>query len=577
MSCDPYFSQVSLLLTCDGANGSTTFPDSSQYANAMTTISPAVVDDSNPKFGTGAMSLGAGFGAAGAQCATGGAGGPFDMGAGDFTVEFWFFFPSNPGYGTYLGGDGNGTTGQIGLTFDNSGSGNIVGTASSGGNAYIASASVPSYAAWHSVAFVKSGLTITMYVDGVAGSPYTMPAGSPNAVNSTFVVGSTTAYGNKMPGEIDEFRVTKGVARYLSNYTPAFAAFPPNPCSGYAQVPDLFNVSEAIAIAELEALGLVAGTISTQSDVLVIPGNVDAQAVAAGTYVPDGTAINFTVSSGRGPVAVPDLLGLTQAQAITALLNVGLVPGAIGFAPSISVPAGIVSGQDVGPGIPFPIYLSSGSIVAFVVSTGPVEVPVGFDYGPTVISQYANSPTLLQWLDNMNQYLDQAENFAQFYVYVWNVETAQGFGLDILGRIVNVSRLLNIPGPPVPYVGFYIDGEGSAQDWQPMGNNQGLSLGGDGALYTGHNATTAYLLTDTAYRQLILAKAFANICATTAPALNQILQNLYGAGAAWVSVTGIMSIAYNFNFTPTIVQLAILTQSGVIPTPPGVAVTIVHP
>lgn len=231
MSCDPFFGDVSLLLHLDGANGSTSFVDSSQYANAVTTIGPAVVDASNPKFGTGAMNLGAGFGAAGAQCATGGTGGPFDMGAGDFTVEFWFFFPSNPGYGTYLGGDGNGTTGQVGLTFDNSGSGNIVGTASSGGNAYIALAPVPSYAAWHFAAFVKSGLTITMYVDGVAGSPYTMPTGSPNAVNSTFVVGSTTAYGNKMPGEIDEFRVTKGLARYTANFTPPIAAFPAVSCA----------------------------------------------------------------------------------------------------------------------------------------------------------------------------------------------------------------------------------------------------------------------------------------------------------------------------------------------------------
>jgi hypothetical protein len=38
--------------------------------------------------------------------------------------------------------------------------------------------------------------------------------------------------------------------------------------------------------------------------------------------------------------------------------------------------------------------------------------------------------------------------------------------------------------------------------------------------------------------------------------------------------TGPMSISYNLTFTPTPIQLAILQQSGVLPTPPGVAVTI---
>lgn len=93
-------------------------------------------------------------------------------------------------------------------------------------------------------------------------------------------------------------------------------------------------------------------------------------------------------------------------------------------------------------------------------------------------------------------------------------------------------------------------------------------------MYTGANATEAYLLNDDSYRQLILAKAFANICTTTAPAINQILQNLYGAGTAWVLNTGPMAISYNLSFNPTAIQLAILEQSGVIPTPPGVAVTI---
>jgi hypothetical protein len=179
----------------------------------------------------------------------------------------------------------------------------------------------------------------------------------------------------------------------------------------------------------------------------------------------------------------------------------------------------------------------------------------------------------------MNQYMDQSANFANFLSYVWNVDSAVGFGLDIWGKIVNVSRLLRIPNT-TPYVGFDISSESQPdQDWTPAGSSQppynNPPVGG--AMYTGHNATEAYLLDDNAYRQLILAKAFANICSTTAPALNQILQNLYGVGQAYVLSSGLMAITYNFNFTPSPIQLAILQQSGVIPTPPGVAFSIVVP
>ena len=196
-----------------------------------------------------------------------------------------------------------------------------------------------------------------------------------------------------------------------------------------------------------------------------------------------------------------------------------------------------------------------------------------FNYEATLISQYANSPTLLQLVANLNQYLDQSQNFANFYNYVWNVDTAQGFGLDIWGAIVGVSRLLYIPNT-TEYIGAYQSSESQpAQDYTPFGSRLNNPPVG-GALYTGQNATQAYLLLDPAYRQLILAKAFANICTTTAPAINQILQTLFGAGMAYVLNVQPMQISYNFTFTPTPIQLAILEQSGVIPTPPGVSVTI---
>ena len=70
------------------------------------------------------------------------------------------------------------------------------------------------------------------------------------------------------------------------------------------------------------------------------------------------------------------------------------------------------------------------------------------DVERTIISQYANSATIVQLVQNMNTYLDPRADFDNFFDYVWNVESAQGFGLDIWGRIVGISRELLIPAWP---------------------------------------------------------------------------------------------------------------------------------
>ena len=48
----------SLLLHCDGTNGSTSFPDSATPANTLTANGSAQVTTTGPKFGTGSLSCG---------------------------------------------------------------------------------------------------------------------------------------------------------------------------------------------------------------------------------------------------------------------------------------------------------------------------------------------------------------------------------------------------------------------------------------------------------------------------------------------------------------------------------------
>lgn len=158
----------------------------------------------------------------------------------------------------------------------------------------------------------------------------------------------------------------------------------------------------------------------------------------------------------------------------------------------------------------------------------------------TVASQYKNSPTLMQLIDNFRQYIDPSQNFEDFYNLVWNVDTAQGFGLDILGRIVGVSRQLNVP-----------------------------------AIYPVLVAPGLRSLTDDQFRQLILAKALTNISGSSAADINAALRLLFaGRGNASVVDNLDMSIRYRFMFALGGVEFAIMAQSGAVPKPAAVSTTI---
>lgn len=187
----------------------------------------------------------------------------------------------------------------------------------------------------------------------------------------------------------------------------------------------------------------------------------------------------------------------------------------------------------------------------------------------TIISQYANSATLVQLIQNANEYFDPRTNFQAFYDFVWNVDTARGFGLDILGRIVGVDRLLQIPSG-TDLLGF--NNASVPPDWRPFGS---------GTFYKGQLLTNAFFLPDDAYRVLILTKALANIVETTARGINTLLRNLFPDRArAYVIDLGNMALQYTFEFDETLGQMPLAAWElamliATLPHPTGVQVSVV--
>lgn len=216
-----------------------------------------------------------------------------------------------------------------------------------------------------------------------------------------------------------------------------------------------------------------------------------------------------------------------------------------------------------GPDYPRPPVVGSNAIGSFQIGVSPIGEIVPFDYWSTIISQYANSPILTALIGNFDQYIDQTQNMDAFYDNIWNVNTAAGYGLDVWGRIVGVVRILNVQSEI--FFGF---------------SQQGITVGtfGQSPFYSSNDQSTSnFSLTDSAFRTLIFAKALANISDGSIPSINQILLTLFpGRGNCYITDGLNMTMTYTFKFNLTPVEIAIITQSGVLPRPPGVAATVVQ-
>lgn len=179
--------------------------------------------------------------------------------------------------------------------------------------------------------------------------------------------------------------------------------------------------------------------------------------------------------------------------------------------------------------------------------------------------QYAASTRIKQLISYHTEYF-AASWVDEFYDVVWNVDTAQGFGLDIWGRIVGLERGRVVTVRPGEYFGFKT--ATINQSWKPFGH---------GVFYDGNPGGKSYNLSDSAFRTLILTKAFTNISNLTTFNLNRMLQQIFpGRGRCYVKDQGGMEIQYVFEFTLEPWERGIF-QSDAVPSPGGVVASILEP
>ena len=137
--------------------------------------------------------------------------------------------------------------------------------------------------------------------------------------------------------------------------------------AGQVAVPSVVGLTQSAATAAITGAGLVVGSVSSSTSTTVPAGSVISQSPLGGSQAAPGSSVALIISSGPPPIAVPDVVGLTQAAASSAITSAGLAVGTIATASSATVPAGSVISQNPGAGT----LVLSGSAVALTVSSGP--------------------------------------------------------------------------------------------------------------------------------------------------------------------------------------------------------------
>ncbi|MGD9159533.1 MAG: PASTA domain-containing protein, partial [Desulfobacteraceae bacterium] len=143
-------------------------------------------------------------------------------------------------------------------------------------------------------------------------------------------------------------------------------------CETLITVPALTGMVQADAESSIVAAGFVIGTITSQPSSTVPYGNVISQSPSAGVGVISGSAIDLVISSGPVLISVPEVTGMTQAEAETSIVSSGLVVGTVSMDNSSTVPVGSVINQNPAAGESVP----ENSSVNLVVSLGPIIVIV---------------------------------------------------------------------------------------------------------------------------------------------------------------------------------------------------------
>ena len=222
---DPNYADVSLLLHFNGSDGSTTFTDNSPSPKTPAVNGNTQIDTAQSQFG-GASGL---FDGAGdwLQYAANAA---FDFGSGNFTIECWVR-PASAGVQYTImdyGRSSPSMDAHQSFTFFVQPTNSLYTRVTVGSTGYgFVGTQTLTAGQFNHVAFVRDGSTLRQFVNGVASGTLAVSGSVNTDASRVLKIGK---YADASPiylsGWLDDLRITKGVARYTSAFTPPASQFP---------------------------------------------------------------------------------------------------------------------------------------------------------------------------------------------------------------------------------------------------------------------------------------------------------------------------------------------------------------
>ena len=224
VACDPYYANLSLLLPMNGANNSTTFTDYSPSPRVQTPDgAPSISTDQYKWNGSsgyfdGSDSLQFAYDSS------------LDWWTTDYTLECWVYMmaldngyfgaPALIGNGSMFGGTNYWSFGPVN---------NIIRFYYYNGTPItVSSTATISQTSWTHIAMVKNSSGINLFVNGVGlASPVAVQGTPLSSSGFPFLLGVRGVWQHFY---MNDLRITKGVARYTSDFTPPTAAFPTVAC-----------------------------------------------------------------------------------------------------------------------------------------------------------------------------------------------------------------------------------------------------------------------------------------------------------------------------------------------------------
>lgn len=211
-----------ILLHMDGSNGGTTFTDVAAGGSAHTwTPTNATTSTASAKFGPTSMLTASGYITTPDHA-------DFTLGSGDFTLDCWINFNGTSGFVNVFGQSdaAGGVDSQSvhmqraagGLTYinlrDSAGIRSLTSTTNFNGSS-----------GWSHFAAVKSGTTGHLYVNGIQEATTSLPNPMWDGTGAWSIGRLGDVASSPSSFYFDEFRLSVGIARWTSNFTPPVAAY----------------------------------------------------------------------------------------------------------------------------------------------------------------------------------------------------------------------------------------------------------------------------------------------------------------------------------------------------------------